>query len=107
MIEGIAATLDRKRESDADAIARLDLLVDTLILRGHLTPGHRRLLNRIRPDRSTVFLSMYRDKRSIESSDIDCAQYLDKCKARCCTFSVALSPEDIAEGKLGWEIYEP
>lgn len=95
------------RPDGADLAARLDYLVGLLILRGHLKPGHRRLLNKVRGDRSTALLAMYPDKHRIEGSDIDCASRIHLCKARCCSYSVTLSPQDVLEGKLRWELYEP
>jgi Fe-S-cluster containining protein len=96
-----------KRKDSADLVARLDYIVDLLILRGHLKPGHRRLLNKVRADRSTVFLAMFPDKRKMEGTDIDCPSLIHLCKARCCSYSVTLSPQDVAEGKLKWDLYEP
>jgi Fe-S-cluster containining protein len=109
LIGDITALVDEiaTRKDNSDLVTRLDYIVDLLILRGHLKPGHRRLLNKIRADRTTVFLAMYPDKRKMKGSDIDCASYIHLCKARCCTYSVTLAPQDVAEGKLKWEIYEP
>ena len=95
------------RKDNGDLVARLDYIVDLLILRGHLKPGHRRLLNKVRADRSTVFLAMFPDKRQVVGSDIDCPSLIHLCKARCCSYSVTLSAQDVAEGKLKWELYEP
>lgn len=95
------------RKDNADLVARLDYIVDLLILRGHLKPGHRRLLNKVRADRSTVFLAMFPDKHQVKGNDIDCPSLIHLCKARCCSYSVTLSPQDVAEAKLKWELYEP
>jgi Fe-S-cluster containining protein len=95
------------RTDSADLVARLDYIVDLLIMRGHLKPGHRRLLNKVRADRSTVFLAMFPDKRKVVGPDIDCPSLIHLCKARCCSYSVTLSPQDIAENRLRWELYEP
>jgi len=109
LIEGVTRLVDdlAGRHDNADLVARLEYIVDLLILRGHLKPGHRRLLNRVRADRSTVFLSMFPDKRQMKGPDIDCPSLIHLCKARCCSYSVTLSPQDVAEGKLKWELYEP
>jgi hypothetical protein len=50
---------------------------------------------------------MYPDKHQIESPPVPCGELLPLCKGRCCTFSIALSPQDINEGKLKWDLYEP
>ena len=110
LIGNITALVDdlaKNKHHSGDLVARLDYVVDLLILRGHLKPGHRRLLNKVRADRSTVFLAMYPDKHRVVGNDIDCASRIHLCKARCCSYSVTLSPQDVAEGKLKWELYEP
>jgi Fe-S-cluster containining protein len=95
------------RKDSADLVARLEMIVDLLILRGHLKPGHKRLLNKVRADRSTVFLSLFPDKRRIQGPEIDCPSLIHLCKARCCSYPVTLSPQDVQERKLKWELYEP
>lgn len=105
-IESLASDLAAQPER-ADLAHRFEWLIDTLILRGHLKPGHRKLVAKVRGDRSKVFLSMFKDKRSMASPDVDCAALLPICKARCCSFAATLSAEDLAEGELRWDIYEP
>lgn len=109
IIKDVKALVDdlAGRADNGDLVARLDKIVDLLILRGHLKPGHRRLLNKVRADRSTVFLAMFPDKHGIEGNDVDCPNLIHLCKARCCSYSVTLSPQDVAENKLKWELYEP
>ena len=50
---------------------------------------------------------MFRDKHRVPSADIDCASLIPLCGARCCSFDVALSPQDVAERKLPFMIDEP
>jgi hypothetical protein len=102
LVDDLAARSDKD-----DVAARLDYVIGLLVLRGHLQPGHRRLIERVKRERGTVFLSFYPDKRAVETPPIDCASLLPLCKARCCTLAVALSAEDLAERRLAWDIYEP
>lgn len=97
-------------DQGADVVARLEWLIDVLVMRGHLTEGHRKLITRIRADgkeRGVVHLATYRDKHAVTSSDVDCAARLHLCQARCCTFGVSMSPQDVREGKLRWELHQP
>lgn len=38
---------------------------------------------------------------------IDCASRVERCKARCCTFTHVLSAQDLDEGELAWEPDRP
>ncbi|MDB4960187.1 MAG: uncharacterized protein JWP01_186 [Myxococcales bacterium] len=95
------------RPDHADLARKLEWLIDALILRGQLPPTFRKLATKIRGDRSTVRLAMFRDKYTVPSADIDCAERIPLCRARCCTFDVTLSPQDVAERKLPFEIDQP
>lgn len=97
--------------ADSDALerltSRLEALVDILIARGALRPGHRRILAKIGGNgRPRVKLNPASDKRAVPSPDIDCATLLHLCQARCCSFAVTLSREDLEDG-LRWEIADP
>jgi hypothetical protein len=105
-IEQLAADLAARPDS-ADLARRLEWLIDVLVLRGHLTEGHRGLLGKIANDRSTVRLAVFRDKRAIASPDIDCASLIALCGARCCSMDVTLSAQDVHERKLPWVISQP
>jgi hypothetical protein len=105
----LADELARQNDS-ADVAARFEWLVDVLVMRGHLTEGHRRLVKRVNADgavRSVVHLATFRDKHAVASADIDCGARLHLCQARCCTFDVSLAPQDVREGKLRWRLHEP
>jgi Fe-S-cluster containining protein len=94
--------------TSAELAARLETLIDLLITRGHLAPGHRRLLQRLRGVApSVVRLSVVQDKRAVPSADIDCASFLHLCKGRCCAMRVSLSEEDLAERRLEWDLQQP
>jgi hypothetical protein len=99
-----------QQTGSADLAARLEWLIDVLVMRGHLTPGHRALVKRIKAEgtqRGVVHLATFRDKHAVASAEIDCAARLHLCQARCCTFAVSLSPQDVREGKLRWSLHEP
>jgi hypothetical protein len=96
------------RPFSKDLSGRLEMLIDVLVARGALTPGHRRLLTRLKGhDISTVRLSIFADKRSVPSPDVDCASLIPICRGRCCGMDVSLSAEDVAEGKLRWDLHQP
>lgn len=96
------------RPASAELAARLETLIGLLIARGHLAPGHRRLLQRLKGLAPTVVrLSVVQDKRAVPSADIDCASLLPLCKGRCCAMEVALSEEDLGERRLAWDLRQP
>lgn len=107
-LEAIADALPAGPEG-LDVAARLEWIVERLIERGQLGPGHHRLVRRIKADHAPlrVHLTMVDDKRSLRGPDIDCASLLHLCKARCCSFKVPLSKEDLAEHRLRWNLDEP
>ena len=96
-----------RRPFSRDLVHRLEWLVEILIARGYLEPEHRALINRDRGDGSPVKLAMYPDKRAVTNADPGCAARMHICKARCCGIDVELSAEDIAEGKLSWQLNRP
>ena len=91
----------------------LDLIVDILVARGALTPGHRQLLGRLsqrlrQATTPNVKLRVLNEsKRGRAGADIDCASLIPLCEARCCTFEVELTLEDVEEGIVRWEIDQP
>lgn len=105
-LEALGASL-ALRPDHADLARRLEWLIDALILRGQLPASFKKLASKIRGERSTVRLSMFRDKYAVTSTDIDCAARIPLCHARCCTFDVTLSAQDVAERKLPFRIDEP
>jgi hypothetical protein len=102
LVDAVAA-----RPDHADLARRLEWLIDALVMRGQLPASYKQLVKKINGDRSTVRLAMFRDKYAVESADIDCASRIPLCKARCCTFAVTLSAQDVAERVLPFDIMEP
>ena len=97
------------RDDHADLSAKLEWLIEALIMRGQLPPTYRRLVTKIHAnnDRSVVRLATFRDKYAIASAEIDCAARLHLCGARCCSFDVTLSAQDVAEREIPFEITQP
>lgn len=105
-IEALVETLAQRRDH-ADLARKLEWLIDALILRGQVPPSFKKLATKIQGDRSTVRLAMFRDKYAVPSADIDCAARIPLCGARCCTFDVTLSAQDVAERSLPFAVDQP
>lgn len=107
-LESIAGAIPPGPEGE-DVAARLDWLIELLIKRGDLAPGHHRIARKVIADRSPikVHLRVVENKRSIQGPDIDCASLLHLCHARCCSLRVQLSEEDLYEGRLKWDLQQP
>ena len=102
----------RALDASAQIQQELDTLVQVLGFTGTIKPAHVELLKRA--SRSTtaaltppIELSGVTDKYEIVGDDIDCAARLHLCKARCCSFGVKLSRQDLEEGEVQWEIDHP
>jgi hypothetical protein len=107
LIEKLAADLPNLPDND-EASRRFEWLLDALIMRGQLPASFRRLAAKIQADRGTkIRLSLVTDKYEVENPPIDCAARIHLCGARCCSFEVALSPQDIAERKLPFLVDRP
>jgi Fe-S-cluster containining protein len=118
VFEAVAAALERIAAGSfegAAEVARLraqmDLLVDILVSRGALTDRHRRLIARATRDAGAsaprVRLQVYTDKYKVPDNGIDCASLLHLCGGRCCSFHFILGPQDLAEGKVRWDLERP
>lgn len=105
-LEALADNLSA-RDDHADLARQFEWLIDALILRGQLPPTYRRLVSKVRGDRSSVRLSSFIDKYAVTGPDIDCASRIPLCGARCCTFDVTLSAQDLAERVLPFDITKP
>ncbi|MBA3541502.1 MAG: YkgJ family cysteine cluster protein [Deltaproteobacteria bacterium] len=91
---------------------QLETLVDVLIQAGTLKPGHAALLARLRKRveiarTPAIELSDVDDKYQEVGEPIDCESRLALCQARCCSFQVTLSRQDLLEGEVAWEIDRP
>jgi hypothetical protein len=103
-IERLALELaDRSRF--ADQAAQLDWLIGILIARGHLTQNHRPLIDRVRArHRLPIMLGV---PSELPDPDIDCASLLPLCHGRCCSFTVALTAQEVRAGAVPWDLDEP
>jgi hypothetical protein len=107
LIEKLAADLPHL-PADDEASRRFEWLLDVLILRGQLPDSFRRLAKKVQADRGVkIRLSMVDDKYTVESPAIDCASRIPLCGARCCSFDVVLSRQDLVERKLPFVIERP
>ena len=107
LMEKLAADLPQLPDHD-EALRRFEWLLDALIMRGQLPERFRRMAAKIQADRGTkIRLSLATDKYVVDSPDIDCASRIHLCGARCCSFEVALSPQDIVERKLPIVVEQP
>jgi hypothetical protein len=107
VLEKLASDLPQLPDND-EASRRFEWLLDALILRGQLPDSFKKLAKKIQADRGIkIRLSMVDDKYSVESPDIDCASRIALCGARCCSFDVALSKQDLLERKLPFVIERP
>jgi hypothetical protein len=104
-VRALASTLLGRDDFD-DIARKFEWLLDALVMRGQLPRSYTKLASKIRGDRSTVRLSMVRDKHTRSGPDIDCAARLHLCHARCCNFDVSLSAQDVADG-IPWVIDQP
>jgi hypothetical protein len=96
------------RDDHADIAAKLEWLIDTLIFRGQLPESFRRLAAKVRDgQRSVVRLAVFRDKYAVPSPDIDCAALIPLCGARCCSFEVTLSEQDVSERSVPFDVLHP
>jgi len=87
----------------------LETLVQVLIARGDLAAGHARLLERAAAaagPRRSARLRPYVDKYEVASSGIDCPSLIHLCRARCSSFAVELTAQDIDEGAIRFELDE-
>ena len=105
-LEALAGAL-AARDDHADLAAQFEWLIETLIFRGQIPDRFRRLVGKVRGERSTVRLASFRDKYAVPSADVDCAALIPLCGARCCSFDVTLSGQDVAERALPFDIARP
>jgi hypothetical protein len=58
-------------------------------------------------DLRRIQLDMGADKYGVEPAAPPCAEVIDLCQARCCTFDFALSSADLDEGVIRWDHGQP
>ena len=105
----LAAAMEQlSTELVGDAARKLEYILDALIMRGQLPASFRRVVSKIRADDGVrVRLATFHDKYRVEGPDIDCAARIPLCNARCCSFSVALSAQDVEEKIVPFVVDHP
>ena len=107
----LAAEIERVADEvrdDAEALRKVEYLIDALIMRGQLPESFRRVLAKIHADRApTVLLASVPDKYTVVSPDIPCAELIPLCGARCCGLAVTLSEQDVRERVLPFVLEKP
>src|SRR5262245_12316304 len=96
----------------AELQQQIDTLIEIMIAMGTLKPGHAELIAKLKSRvalarKAQVELSEVEDKYQVTGEPIDCESRLELCQARCCSFTVLLSRQDVVEGQLAWEIDQP
>lgn len=117
LIGNALRTLDRRQRASDDEVAglraRLDALLEVLQQRDVISEGSRKHVNRFAGatnDRKprVRLRTVDPDKYAMPHGEpVDCAARMHLCHGRCCTFTVTLSPQDLEEGKVQWELDRP
>ena len=108
-LEAAAARTPEELDEVRAATAELARLVELLVARKIINERDAMLMEKVGESavRPRVHLAQIRDKHTIASPDIDCASLLHLCHARCCAFRANLSPQDLDEAKLMWDLENP
>ena len=111
-LQQLAGDSTQALQGVAELQQQLETLIEIMLGAGALRPGHAELIARLRKrvelSRTTpVALAAESDKYSVEGEPIDCESRLALCQARCCSFGVVLSRQDVEEGQLRWELDRP
>src|SRR5215467_4197968 len=111
-LERLLTDNERARKGIAELQQQIETLIEIMVAMGTLRPGHAELIAKLRKRvelsrQAPVELSSIEDKYPVTGEPIDCEARLPLCQARCCSFAVNLSRQDIAEGQLTWELEHP
>lgn len=91
----LAAPTGERERFEAEVESRTGALRRELALADHGAAGR-------------LLLASPEDKYAIATDDgPPCAELLPLCQARCCRFEVALSTQDLDEGRLRWDLAVP
>src|SRR5215475_873515 len=104
-LERLMADHERTQRGVAELQQQIETLIEIMIAAGTLRPGHAELIAKLRrrveiARKAEVELSHVEDKYAVTGEPIDCESRLPLCQARCCSFHVVLSRQDVAEGEL-------
>ena len=111
-LERLIADNERTQRGIAELQQQFETLIEIMIAAGTLRPGHTELIEKLRKRveiarKVPIELSPDDDKYAVTGEPIDCESRLHLCQARCCSFNVTLSRQDLAEGELTWDIDQP
>src|ERR1051325_5850343 len=111
-LDSLITDNERALRGIAELQQQIETLIEIMVAAGTLKPGHAELVAKLRrrvevAGRAEVELSPTEDKYAVPGEPIDCESRLHLCHARCCSFQVALSRQDVAEGELAWDIDQP
>lgn len=111
-LDRLLADNERARQGVAELQQQIETLIEIMVAAGTLKPGHAELIAKLRrrvevARKAPVELSSIEDKYEVTGEPIDCESRLHLCQARCCSYAVTLSRQDLAEGHLTWEIEQP
>ena len=111
-VQQLANDHETTRLAVAEIQQQFETLLEIVIAMGTLRPGHAKLIEKLRrrvevARTTAVQLSSVGDKYAVTGEPIDCESRLALCQARCCSFGVVLSRQDVEEGELDWEIDHP
>lgn len=108
----LKASNERTEQMVAELAAALETLLTILAKKGELDEGHLRVIQKLRKhakliETPQIAIDGTTTKREVENSEVDCGARMHLCHGRCCSFNLALSKEDLREGKLEWQIDKP
>src|SRR3954447_18978867 len=111
-VERLTGDHERAQQGIAELQQQIETLIEIMVAVGTLKPGHAELVAKLRrrvevARKAEVELSLVEDKYALPGEPIDCESRLQLCHARCCSFNVVLSRQDVAEGELTWDIDQP
>jgi hypothetical protein len=98
-LDALATALEQRPHPDV--ARKLEWLIDALVMRRQLPREYTARAKQLRADRSRVRLAPI-----AAPVEIDCAARLHLCQARCCSFELALSAQDVAAG-LPFDLARP
>lgn len=112
LLERLMAENERTQRGIAELQQQFETLIEIMIAAGTLRPGHTALIEKLRKRveiarKVPIELSPDDDKYAVTGEPIDCESRLHLCQARCCSFNVVLSRQDLAEAELTWDIDHP
>lgn len=112
MLERLIADNERAQRGLAELQQQFETLIEIMIAVGTLRPGHAELIAKLRKRVEVartvpIELATDVDKYAVTGEPIDCEARLHLCHARCCSFQVLLSRQDVTEGELTWDIDHP